>query len=122
MTDLTAQNFAMKKGDTKTLQVTVRDAVGAAFPIVGATAVTWRLARTARSTPALSKTLGAGVTITATNAALGEVNCGRLDITILHTDSEALDGEYFHDCHLVDATGAHSTIFQGRANFTPNLT
>lgn len=122
MTEPVPQNFAMKSGDTKTMEVTVRDANGVPVPLAGTSAVTWRLARTPRSTPALTKTLGSGVTVLTNQAGAGDVNCGRLNILILHTDSDPLDGEYFHDCHLVDASGAHSTIFQGRANFTPNLT
>jgi hypothetical protein len=122
MTDGIPQNFTMKSGDSKTLEVTVRDAAGVAIPLAGTPSVEWNLARTVRSAAALTKTLGAGVTIIATNAALGEVNCGRLDIAISHTDSEALDGEFVHDCLLIDDSGARSTIFQGRANFTPNLT
>ncbi len=122
MTDAAPQNFNMKSGDSKALEVTVRDAAGVAVPLAGTASVEWNVARTARSVPVLTKTLGGGVTIIAANAALGEVNCGRLDIAISHTDSEALDGEFVHDCLLVDVSGGRSTIFQGRANFTPNLT
>lgn len=122
MTDFAPQNFSMKSGDSKTLEVTVRNANGVPIALAGTSVMTWRLARTARSTPALSKTIGAGITIIATNAAAGEANCGRCDIVISAVDSELLDGEYFHDCHMIDVAGAHITIFEGRANFTPNLT
>jgi hypothetical protein len=122
MTDFVPQNFTMKSGDSKTLEVTVRDANGVPIPLAGTSAMTWRAARTARSAPALSKTIGAGITILSVNAAAGQSNCGRCDIVITSADSEPMDGEYFHDCHMVDATSAHSTIFQGRANFTPNMT
>lgn len=121
MNDLQPQNFAMLAGDSKVLKVTVVDETGTPLPLAGTQSVTWRMARTARSTPVLSKTLASGVTLIADAAALGGVNCGRLDVRVESADSGPLDGEYFHDCQIVDASGARSTIFYGRANVTPNL-
>ena len=122
MIDAIPQNFTMRSGDSKTLEVTVRDSNGVPIALAGTASAEWKLARTARSTAALTKTISNGITLLTDEAAAGEANCGRMNIFISHTDSEALDGEYVHDCLHVDGSGAHSTIFHGRANFTPNLT
>lgn len=122
MNDIDPQNFEMAAGDSKVLKVTVTDEAGSALPLAGTSSVVWRMARTARSLPVLSKTIADGVTIITDQAAQGEANCGRIDIRIESAESAPLDGEYFHDCHLVDATGAHSTIFYGRIFVSPNLT
>lgn len=121
MTQADPQNFAMMAGDSKVLQVTVKDEAGVPLPLAGIASATWRLARSRRGVDLLTKTMGSGVTIITENAAANEANCGRLNILITAADSEALDGEYFHDCQIVDATGAASTVFFGRANITPNL-
>lgn len=121
MNDLLPQNFAMLAGDSKVLKVTVVDETGSPLPLAGTQSVTWRLGRTARSTPVLSKTLAGGVTIIATDAGAGQANCGRMDVRIDTADSDPLDGEYVHDCQIVDAAGARATIFHGRAVINPNL-
>ncbi|MFA5989690.1 MAG: hypothetical protein WC803_08805 [Sphingomonas sp.] len=121
MNDLQPQNFAMLAGDSKVITVTVVDETGARYRLTGTQSITWRLARTARSVPILSKTLTDGVTIVTEDAGVDGANCGRMDVRIDSADSEPLDGEYFHDCQIVDASGARSTIFYGRANVTPNL-
>lgn len=117
----TPQNFSLFAGDAKTLKVTVFDEDGDPIPLAGVQAVTWRLARTARSVPVLTKTMGAGVTVIADDADEGGANCGRLDVVIESADSDPLDGEYVHECQIVDASGARSAIFYGRANVAPSL-
>ncbi|WP_298399524.1 hypothetical protein [Sphingobium sp.] len=117
----TPQNFSLFAGDAKTLKVTVFNEEGDPIPLAGVQAVTWRLARTARSVPVLTKTIGAGVTVIADDAAEGGANCGRLDVVIESADSDPLDGEYVHECQIVDASGARSAIFYGRANVAPSL-
>lgn len=119
--ELEPQNFAVLAGDSKVLKVTVTDENGVPLPLAGTLSATWRLARSRRGADLLTKALGSGVTILTDQAAAGEANCGRLNILISSADSEALDGEYFHDCQIVDATGAQSTVFFGRVNVTPNL-
>lgn len=122
MSDVAPQNFTMAAGDSRVLEVTVRDLAGAPVALAGLQSATWRLAPTERDPFVLNKTIGAGINVLTTQAGIGEINCGRLDVLITETDSEPLDGEYFHDLHLVDASGAHSTVLKGRANFIPNLT
>ena len=115
------QNFIMSAGDARILKVTVFDENGDPLPLAGATVVIWKLARTARSTPVVTKELNDGVTIITDAAAAGEANCGRLDVVIDTADSAPLDGEYVHDCRVVPANGAASRIFHGRVFVSPSL-
>lgn len=115
------QNFTMSAGDRRVLKVTVFDEDGAPVPLAGTAAVTWELGRTARSVPALTKTLGAGVSIETASAAAGQANCGRLDVLIDSADSAALDGEYYHTCRVTDAAGAPTQIFHGRVFVSPGF-
>lgn len=115
------QNFTMSAGAGLILKITVFDEADEPIPLAGAQSVTWKLARTARSAAALTKTLGDGATIITDDAAPGGANCGRLDVRIDPADSASLDGEYFHDCRLVDAAGDTSRIFYGRGFVSPGL-
>lgn len=118
MSELAPQNFTMTPGNNKLLKVTVTNETGTPIDVRLSSAVTWRLARSARGANVLTKTVGVGVTILNTLAAAGEANCGRIDIELDDSDTAALDGEYHHDCLLIDNAGTKTTIFQGRANFT----
>lgn len=118
MSELAPQNFSMSRGNNKLLKVTVTDETGTPIDVRLSSAVVWRLARSARSANVLSKVKDAGVTILTTNAAVGEANCGRMDINLDDSDTVNLDGEYYHDCILTDQAGTKTTIFHGRANFT----
>lgn len=118
MSELAPQNFSMSRGNDKLLKVTVTDETGTPIDVRLSSAIVWRIARTARGTTVLSKTIGSGVNILNTLAGAGEVNCGRIDITLEDTDTASLDGEFYHDCILTDNAGAKTTIFHGRANFT----
>ena len=115
------QNFTLAAGDQRVLKVTVFDEAGEPVPLAGTSAVTWKLGRTARSNPALTKELGSGITIAATNAAAGQANCGRLDVTITAADSADLIGEYVHECRLIDAAGSPVRIFHGRVFVAPSF-
>lgn len=116
------QNFTMAAGDQRVLKVTVFDEAGVPVPLAGSTAVTWKLGRTARSVPALAKSLGAGITLATEQASAGQANCGRLDVLISAADSAELVGEYVHECRMIDAAGAPARIFHGRVFVSPSLT
>jgi hypothetical protein len=122
MTDMQPQNFELSSGDSKILKVTVVDENGDPLPLAGSQSVNFRLSRSRRSPTVLEKELNDGVTIIATDAGAGQANAGRLDIRLEAADTEPLDGEYYHECKVVDQTGATTTIFFGRANIKRNLT
>lgn len=115
------QNFTLSAGAGLILKVTVFDDAGNPVPLAGTQSVIWTLARTPRSATVLTKALGDGVTIATENAGQGGANCGRLDVRIDAADSLELDGEYFHDCRLIDAAGDASRIFYGRGFIAPGL-
>lgn len=118
----TPQNFSLFAGDGKLLAVTIIGEGGEPVPLSRVSGVTWKLGRTARSVPILTKTVGAGVRIVADDADPGGANCGRLDVQLTSGDTQSLEGEYVHECQIVDAYGATSVIFYGRANVAPSLT
>lgn len=116
------QNFTMSAGAGLILKITVFDEAGAPLPLAGTQAVTWKLARSARSTTAvLTKTLGDGATVITDDAAEGGANAGRLNVQIDPADSAGLAGEYFHECTLQDADGDLSRIFYGRGFVAPSI-
>lgn len=115
------QNFTLSAGAGLILKVTVFDGAGNPVPLAGTQSVIWTLARTPRSATVLTKTLGEGVMVATADAGQGGANCGRLDVQLDAADSTALDGEYFHDCRLIDAAGDASRIFYGRGFIAPGL-
>ena len=115
------QNFTLSAGAGLILKITVFDEAGDPIPLAGTQSVAWKLARTARSAAVLTKTLGNGATIITDDAGQGGTNCGPLNVQIDAADSADLDGEYFHDCRLVDVAGDTSRIFYGRGFVTPGL-
>ncbi|MCP5385952.1 MAG: hypothetical protein H6916_03935 [Novosphingobium sp.] len=115
------QNFTMAAGDRRVLKVTVFDEAGDPVPLAGTTAVTWKLGRTARSVPVVSKGLGDGVTLATDQAAAGQANCGRLDVLIDTADSADLIGEYLHECRMTAADGTPTRIFYGRVFVSPRF-
>jgi hypothetical protein len=108
------QNFELAAGSGLILKITVFDEAGIAVPLAGTQAIVWRLGRDARSPAVLSKALANGVTIITDQAAAGQANCGRVDVTITPAESAGLVGEYLHECRLTDAAGQVARIFYGR--------
>lgn len=108
------QNFEMFQGDSKDLVVTVSDSAGLPVDLTGTT-VKWRAAPAVDSTVAtISKATGTGITITGAAA-------GQFTVMLGPTDTQTLDGEFYHEAQITDAAGAVSTVLSGRLTIRPAL-
>lgn len=102
-------DFSMFQGDTKVLELTVRDADGVVVDISGASSIRWAMARNAKMpTPKLAKTLGAGI------ALVGGGTTGRCDITLDPSDtSDLTPTTYYHETEIT-ISGVVSTVDSGQ--------
>jgi len=114
------QNFRATAGEGVVIKITVFED-GIPVAITDAQAVVWKMARTARSTALITKTLGAGVVIIPDQAAAGQPNAGRVDVTLDPAETAPLDGEYYCECFMTAADGAVSRIYFGRPFFGPKV-
>lgn len=108
-------DFTMYQGDTKILEVTVKDEAGAVVNIADTT-IRWQLAKTARSAEALiaKETGGDGITIV-------DAAAGRFDVAIDPEDTVDLSARaYYHEAEVDDA-GVISTVLTGKATIRQAL-
>ncbi len=111
-------SFTMYEGDTKTLEVTVRDAVGDVVNITGAT-IRWWMAKNVRATGAdiyIEKSTGAGITIV-------DGVAGRFNVALDPADTEDMgttNKTYYHEAET-DIGGVISTVLVGQATILPAL-
>lgn len=107
-------DITMFAGDTKTLQVTVKDENGDAVDLTGAS-IRWQASRSVNKRPAdLEKSVGDGITIT-------DATAGRFDVTLDSADTEDLRGDFYHEAEVIDASGNVSTVFTGTLTIEPTL-
>jgi hypothetical protein len=100
-------------GDTNTLRFSAVDALGAALNLTGLT-IEWGLSRPAKTVRLLTKTVGAGLTVT--NAA-----GGLFEARLLPADTAGMDGEYYQEVQITDVDGNVSTIYAGAVRITKTL-
>ena len=102
-------------GNTVRLNYTVADADNppAAKDLTGATNITFIIAKEQGKTPALSLTLGSGVTVV--TPLDGEF---RVDLTPAQT--EPLKGTMYHEARVTDSSGNVSTVAYGGAVIEKN--
>jgi hypothetical protein len=106
-------DFIMFAGDTKILEVTVKDTAGAAVDITG-TVIRWQLAKSVRAlVPLIEKSVGDGLEIV-------DGPTGRFDVTVDPDNTLELKGNYYHEAE-VDDGGIISTVMTGKATITPAL-
>lgn len=107
------QDFEMFSGEQKELAIAITDDAGAAVDLTGVT-VRWSLARTARSAPLIEKVTGDGIVVT-------DAAGGACTVTLVPADTEALEGDYYHEAEVTDGAGRPTTVLHGRARIKPNL-
>lgn len=107
-------DFSMYQGDTKILEVTVKDEAGVVVDITSAT-IRWQLARNAKTTTLLiEKETGDGITII-------DGPAGRFDVAIDPDDTVGLKAaSYYHEAEVNDA-GVISTVLTGKATIKQAL-
>ena len=114
------QDWTMVAGDSRTLRFTVTGDDGAAADLTGALSVRWGCVRRQANgsfvpTPALEKTLGAGVTLI-------DPAGGTIEVTLSPSDTAALPGgRYHHQLELTSAAGDVATLATGTLTLAPDL-
>ena len=114
----TNQDVAMFSGDTRVLAFTITQAGGSTpVDLTGAT-IKWRCARKLSggfsSTVTLSKSLGAGITVTNADA-------GQLQVLLSPADTAALSGRFYHELEITDVAGNVSTVAIGTLTIAKDL-
>lgn len=106
---ITGQNFVMRKGQTKYVNITLSDEeTGAALPI-STQNITWQVMdRRSSTTTRLSKTRTSGITVR--NASAGQI---RLSIDANESDSLPV-GHYYHILWVKTASGVETPALEGR--------
>lgn len=97
----------MYQGDSKILEVTVKDSDGNIVNLTGASA-RWALGHTAAGPVLASRDTTEG-SVTFTDAESGE-----LEVEIQPEDTESLYGTYYHEVEVTDPEGYISTVFSGQ--------
>ena len=104
-------DFTMFSGDTKVLRVTATEADGSPLNLIGID-ITWVLAKKVTAPAILTKTIGAGITVTDAPNGIFEVN-------LTPADTADLKGSYYFEAQI-DDNGAISTILTGTATINPD--
>ncbi len=107
------QNFEMHSGDTKDIVVTVLDELDQVVNISGATAV-FILSQNPYSPAVITKSSGSGIVIT-------DGPAGILTITLDAADTESLQGSFYYEVELTDASSRVSTIVVGQINIRADV-
>jgi hypothetical protein len=102
-------------GNTVKLKFTITDgdAPPAAKDLTGATAIIWALAKAQGKVAQLTKTLGAGVTIT-------DAAAGKVEVLLSKTDTEPFGGTYYHEMRVTDAASNTATTTYGVVTIQKN--
>jgi hypothetical protein len=109
------QVFEVFSGNDVTLRFTVTENdSGEALDLTGAQALIWALAKNANAQAIVTKTLGAGVTIT-------DPANGVVEVVLTDDDLEPLRGTYYHEMRLTNSSGLKSTLVYGVATVVGNL-
>ena len=106
-------DFKMYQGDTKVLTVTVKDKVGNAVAITSAT-IKWQASRSKGKTPDISKTTSSGISIT-------DGANGVFTVTLNASDTESLEGSYYHEAEVIFSDSTVSTVLSGSMVIIPVL-
>lgn len=106
-------NFDAYQGETKTLAVTITDDGGSPLDLTGLSAE-WRLTtRVDPNTAVVTKTDGAGITIT-------DAVAGKLEVQLDGSDTEIDPGSYRHELRLT-GTGYVATVLAGRVTIRDSI-
>lgn len=107
----TGQNFSMYSGNSKTIYVNIKDAVGGIVPLTGAT-LKWVMKQ--RGKTVATKETGNGISIV-------DADKGRVAIKLLPEDTHNISGDCQHELKLVDADSMESTVTVGTISITASL-
>jgi hypothetical protein len=107
-------DFAMVRGDTKRLEVTLRNDAGVAQDIAG-NSIRWRIGKTVAGPSLLSKAIASGITVV-------DAPTGRFDVLITAAESAVFTpGTFYQECEVIDGSGNVSTVFRGVVTIEKDL-
>lgn len=99
------QDFTMRQGDSKIVNITVVDENNEVLDITGVT-VNWIMYKRNPDNPILQKTTTSGISLTLPTS-------GILTINILPQDTENLLGRFYHEAEITDTNENISTVTEG---------
>lgn len=101
---MTTENVTVSlfRGETLSIQATIRDANGALADLSAAT-IQWKVRRSPDSLALITKGVGTGITVT---------GLGTITIAVLATDTAEMYGRYRHECRVTIGSDVN-TAFQG---------
>lgn len=108
----TTVDFTMFEGDSKVLNVTVRDTLGALVDLTGVTII-FALAKNAKSEPLFTKAVGSGITIP-------DPEGGVFEVVLDPENTRGLKGKLYYEAEVNDA-GTLSTVLTGWVAFLESL-
>ena len=111
------QNARIAAGDDRLLSIAVANPSGADLTGLQARYILARSAYDPRP-PLISKTTGAGITISTSNVPPGYALV--LQVTLANDDTALLDpGWYYHEASIEQLSGAVSTVMNGQVRLDP---
>ena len=102
----------MYAGEYITLEFTAKEESGSVLNLTGLT-LKWSLGRKSEGPALLTKTSGAGITIT-------DAAAGKFKVEMDPADTQKFSGEYYHEAKAFDGTRPY-TLFAGQITFEPTL-
>jgi len=101
----TGQDFTVRQGDSKIINITVIDEYSQPLNLYGITA-NWIMYKRNPDNPILQKTTVSGITLSVPTS-------GILTIRLIPSDTETLLGRFYHECEITDTNGNISTVTEG---------
>lgn len=106
-------DFELFAGDTKVLDITVKDDEGAVVDITDAT-IRWQLARSVNAPAVLQKAVGSGITIS-------DGPNGLFEVALANADTETLKGAFYHEAEVILPDSTIATVVTGAVTIKPTL-
>lgn len=113
---MTVRNVKLRRGTSLSLAVVARKADGAKIDLTGltGTAIAWRISGDDRRDTKLTKSIGAGITVT-------DANDGEFTAALAPADTATLEpGCYQHECEVDDGTDIW-TVLRGRLDLRRDI-
>lgn len=102
------------RGDTHLIKATVVDPDDGSAVDLTTAVIRYKLAKSVTATTVnISKTVGAGITVT-------DGPAGKMEIRLDQTETALLAGDFYHECE-VKVDGNVYTVFTGKISFTKDL-
>tara|TARA_R110002126_G_scaffold14054_6_gene59790 strand:+ start:182 stop:529 length:348 start_codon:yes stop_codon:yes gene_type:complete len=106
--------FTVFEGDDQNLNVTVLDDAGAVVDISSASAIDWKMSTDEMTSPVVSKTLGAGITVT-------DGPNGVFQVALVGADTDGLDTRTYYQASRITLAANLSHVAIGTVWLRPKI-